>query len=84
MPEVRLDTLAAIRGKHAVWCYCLQCRRDKPLELEQLAERIGWDAPLLSLKSRLRCARCGSREVQTSLVYQPPPSTAVRYIALRS
>lgn len=29
MPEVRLDTLAAIRGKHALWCYCLECKCDK-------------------------------------------------------
>jgi len=84
MPEVRLDALAAIRFKHRLWCYCLQCKRDKPLDLDKLAERIGWDAPLLGLKSRLRCSRCGSREVQTSLVYTPPPSTAVGYISLRS
>jgi len=84
MPEVRLDTLAAIRDKHRHWCYCLQCKRDTPLDLEQLAARIGWDVPLLGIKSRLRCSRCGSRDVQISVVYQPPPSTAIRYISLRS
>jgi len=83
MPEVCLDTLAAMRGKHALWCTCIQSTRDKPLGLEQLAARIGWKVPLLGLKSRLRYSRCGSREVQTSLVYQPSPSSAVGYISLR-
>lgn len=54
------------------------------LDLDQFAARVGWDASLVDLKSHLRCSRCGSRDVQTSLVYQPPPSSAVGYISLRS
>jgi len=33
IPEVRFDTVAAIRGKHASWRYRLRCKRDKPLDL---------------------------------------------------
>lgn len=44
MAEVRLDTLAGIRAKHGLWCYCMNCKRDARLDLEQLAERIGWSA----------------------------------------
>lgn len=66
---IHLDTLAATRGVHAVWCFCAACRRSRKLNLDRTASRLGWEFPDAGLRSRLACGDCGQRTPEIRLVY---------------
>jgi DNA-directed RNA polymerase subunit RPC12/RpoP len=54
-----------------------ECTFRQGLDMATLVWTRGRDFPLSRLESRLRCPRCGSRNV----LYQPPTSTvAVRHL----
>jgi hypothetical protein len=53
-----------------------ECINRKELDMETLVWTRGRAFPLSRLESRLRCPRCGSRNVV--VLYQPPANTAVR------
>jgi hypothetical protein len=53
-----------------------ECNYRKELDMETLVWTRGRAFPLSRLESRLRCPRCGSREVV--VLYQPPRSMAAR------
>ena len=53
-----------------------ECANRKELDMETLVWTRGRGFPLSRLESRLRCPRCGSRNVV--VLYQPPSSAAVR------
>ena len=71
MRPVKLDTVFAIRGKHAIAAYCVACRRHAWVDLARVAETCGSTLPLARLKQRLTCERCGRRGAEMRLVYQP-------------
>ena len=52
-----------------------ECIYRKELDIETLVWTRGRAFPLSRLESRLRCPRCGSRNVV--MLYQPPTNTAV-------
>ena len=52
------------------------CSYRKDLDMETLVWTRGRAFPLSRLESRLRCPRCGSRNVV--VLFQPPRSAAVR------
>jgi hypothetical protein len=52
------------------------CNYRKDLDMETLVWTRGRGFPLSRLESRLRCPRCGSRNVV--VLYQPPRSEAMR------
>jgi hypothetical protein len=51
-----------------------ECVYRKELDMETLVWTRGRGFPLSGLESRLRCPRCGSRDVV--VLYQPPRSAA--------
>ncbi len=51
-----------------------ECNYRKELDMETLAWTRGRAFPLSRLESRLRCPRCGSRNVM--VLYRPPSSSA--------
>jgi hypothetical protein len=53
-----------------------ECNYRKELDMETLVWTRGRAFPLSRLESRLRCPRCGSRQVV--VLYQPPRSAAAR------
>lgn len=53
-----------------------ECVYRKELDMETLVWTRGRGFPLSRLESRLRCPRCGSRDVV--VLYQPPRSAAAR------
>jgi hypothetical protein len=53
-----------------------ECSYRKDLDMETLVWTRGRGFPLSRLESRLRCPRCGSRNVV--VLYQPPQSAAAR------
>lgn len=64
---------ALIDARHGVTAFCndVACVHSQELDLPALAARFGADAPAMAsdLKPKLRCAKCGSRDV--SLIYSP-------------
>jgi hypothetical protein len=53
-----------------------ECNYRQELDMETLVWTRGRDFPLSRLESRLRCPRCGSREVV--VLFQPTRSSATR------
>jgi len=59
-------------GMHIeAYCHSSACGHHSSLDLEKLRDRLGPDAPAMSddLKPKLRCARCGGRNID--LIYSP-------------
>ncbi len=50
---------------HAIFGYCGQCGHSAPVNLEPLDPEL----PVPELRRRLRCAECGSREVEIRIAY---------------
>ena len=65
-----LGTTARAHLLLRVWCN--NCRRIADLDPGEQAERHGADLDLLVWRSRLRCSKCGSRNVD-SIVHRGPP-----------
>ena len=53
-----------------------ECNYRRDLDMETLVWTRGRDFPLSRLESRLRCPRCGSRNVV--VLYQPPRNAVAR------
>jgi len=64
--------LVAARYRVTAYCGVQSCVHSQDLDLEALSARFGPDAPAMAddIKPKLRCAKCGSRDV--SLIYAPP------------
>ncbi len=62
----RLGDLGDRYDLHGV---CHACRDMRPLSLAGLLRRLGAEAPLASLRSRLRCAVCGSRDCGVRIIW---------------
>jgi hypothetical protein len=64
-----------IDGKMMLHAYCHapRCRHSQKLDLAKLRDKLGPDAPAMAadLIPRLRCAKCGGKEV--GLIYAPDP-----------
>jgi hypothetical protein len=47
---------------------CRACSHRASLSSVELAQRLGYDFPLPDLKARLRCSKCGKRQVDVTAV----------------
>jgi len=65
MEYAKLETaaLAQVDGSYFYGAYCRICKHSARLSLEKLRKHLGDDFPLVKLKDRLRCERCGSRQI---------------------
>lgn len=57
----------AVRDAHLLWISCADCGRRVRLAPAALAKRLGYDFPLRGLRHRMRCSRCGARDVEVRL-----------------
>jgi hypothetical protein len=65
MEYAKLDTatLAHVDDSYYYGAYCRQCKHSARLSLVKLRAHLGENFPLAKVRDRLRCERCGLREV---------------------
>jgi hypothetical protein len=65
MQYAKLETasLAHVDDSYYYGAYCRQCKHSARLSLVKLRADLGDTFPLVKIKSRLRCARCRSRQI---------------------
>jgi hypothetical protein len=65
VPYAKLDTasLAHVDDSYYYGAYCRKCKHSARLSLEKIRARLGDNFPLARVREKLRCARCGSRQV---------------------
>jgi len=65
MEYAKLETasLAHVDDSYFYGAYCRKCRHAARLSLETLRKHLGDNFPLASIKERLRCERCSSRQI---------------------
>jgi len=64
-----MNTLADLRAAFQLYAVCPDCRRMESVDVVALAERLGADTPIASIRSRLRCRACGRRTHDIRIVY---------------
>ena|ERR1700722_7982257 len=65
MQYAKLDTatLAHVDDSYYYGAYCRRCKHSARLSLVKLRAHLRANFPLAKLRERLRCERCGQREV---------------------
>ena len=71
---VTLQDLAA--DGRLLWCYCLSCQHER--EVEPLSLGLDPAEPVPTVGKRLKCSRCGSREIETKPQLHPEPLEVLR------
>ncbi len=62
----RPATLGALAGKGLdVWAWCNGCYHHAVLPIAPLVAKLGHNYAVPAVSNRARCARCGSRDVET-------------------
>ena len=61
--KLETATLAHVDDSYFYGAYCRKCKHAARLSLMTLRGHLGKDFPLLRIKERLRCERCGSRQI---------------------
>ena len=56
-------TLARVDDSYYYGAYCRRCKHSARLSLVKLRAHLGENFPLAKVRDRLRCERCGLREV---------------------
>lgn len=62
----------AIRDGKPLWAYCEACRHHAHVDPAKLARRLGYDAAIFDVRARMKCSRCGSREIDLRVDYGGP------------
>ncbi|MEO1249662.1 MAG: hypothetical protein AAFW76_07460, partial [Pseudomonadota bacterium] len=62
-PAIRLGELAS-QG-FGVFCWCNRCFHSQVLSLDVLIPRLGPDMAVPDIGARMRCSKCGSRDIAT-------------------
>lgn len=57
----------AVRDGLLLWVSCSGCRHRRRVAPAALARKLGYDCPLPVLRRRMKCSRCGGREVEIRL-----------------
>lgn len=57
----------AVRDGHMLWLSCADCRHRKNIAPAVLARDLGYDFPIPDLKWRMKCSRCGGRQIEVRL-----------------
>jgi hypothetical protein len=75
MTKIAIGTIAeCIRHNYGLRANCTPCHHTAVLDLQVLGGRLGFGHSTLQqdLAQRLRCSRCGSRDVTLTLSYDDP------------
>ena len=71
---VTLDDLAA--DGRLLWCFCATCCHE--VEVPPLSLGLPGNVPVPDVARRLRCSRCGSREIETKPQLHMEPLEVLR------
>jgi hypothetical protein len=71
---VSLGDLA--RERRLLWCYCLKCGHER--EVEPLSLGLDPAEAVPTVGRRLKCSRCGAREIETRPQLHPEPLEVIR------
>jgi len=65
MEYAKLETAARahVDDSYYFGAYCRKCKHSARLSLEKLRNHLGDNFPLRTVKDRLRCERCNSRQI---------------------
>jgi hypothetical protein len=76
MPRKRIGPAVvlgdAVRDRRPLWVFCEVCCHNAEVDPAALARRLGYDYPIPDLKARMRCSRCGSRQVDVRVKHASP------------
>ena len=71
MPEpIFMRTFADFGPDYGWFAYCQSCFRQHNLSAEDIAQRIGLDVEVLTVRKRLRCGACGARNALLYCYYR--------------
>ncbi len=62
----------AVRDRRPLWVFCEACSHGAEIDPAGLAKKLGYDCPVPELKRRMRCSRCGGRQVDVRVKYDGP------------
>ena len=68
----------AVRDGLLLWLSCTGCRHRARRVPAELARVLGYDYPLPDLSTRMKCSKCGRREVEVRLE-QPRDGPVARH-----
>ena len=71
------NSLGTLGEYEALYAFCVVCGRDRELDRPALLKRHG-DLPLRTLRRRLRCSACGTRDAEIRRVFRLPGSRPTR------
>lgn len=64
--RLRAATLGEVAGQQVdIFCWCNRCAHNTVLPSRPLADRLGAGFPVPEVGARLRCSRCGGKDVAT-------------------
>jgi hypothetical protein len=61
--KLETATLAHVDDSYYYSAYCRKCKHSARLSLSKLRAHLGDTFPLLRVKDKLRCERCGSMQI---------------------
>lgn len=71
--EIRIDTLGAMLDNDmGMNAWCSRCQKGREMDMGELIAKLGRNHPI-GIAGRLRCSRCGSKEVSIT-IKAPVPS----------
>jgi hypothetical protein len=82
MEYAKLDTatLTHVDDSYYYGAYCRRCKHSARLSLVKLRAHLGDNFPLAKLRDRLRCERCGQREVVITFLAPKQRTGNVAYL----
>lgn len=66
-PDRRAVLGDAVRDRMLLWISCAACGNRRRMDPAELARRLGYDFAVPDLAWRMRCSRCGGRDIQVRL-----------------
>ena len=73
-------TLAHVDDSYYYGAYCRRCKHSARLSLVKLRAHLGDNFPLAKVRDRLRCERCGLREVVITFLAPNQRTSDVAYL----
>ena len=71
---VTLDTIGKLIDHEMIaFMWCPSCQRAANIDLERLANRVGRDWYFVARRWPVKCAECGSSDVETRIAPKPQP-----------
>jgi hypothetical protein len=73
LPSTAIDKLSDHSGAYVISITCRECRHDREILPQSLANILGWNVTLKQACTRLRCSKCQARQVDVQIVFNRRP-----------